>query len=455
MLRLLLLLLLATGFCCSPTLAKTIKEQTKTKTLADIVLKNGAIYTLNKNRSWCSAVAIKGRQIIYVGSDANKYIDSKTKVYDLKNQMVLPGFHDGHVHLLEGWLEQKNCKLDNTTSPSNFAQRLKSYAKSHPNLSWILGNGYPLPLIANNSITKTFLDKIIPDKPVFLLSQDAHSSLVNSKALEIAHINANTKDPINGHIGKAKTTGEPNGFLKESAIELVSKYIINPYNYPKAIQESQAYANSFGITAIQDANVNDERLKAYYNAAQAQQLNLHIIAALEVKPELGTNQVVALVKKRSKYSTGNLHATSAKIFADGIIENHTAALMEPYIDIKSSCGHLNYPVPYLYKLITLLEKNKFQVHVHAIGDKATHEALQSFAYAQMQNGNLHNRHIIAHLELVDSADIDKFTKLGVIANFEPFWAQKDEYVKMLTIPLELTVLKDYIQWDHLCGIKYL
>ncbi len=405
---------------------------------ADLVITGADIYTVDDCRRWAHALAIASGKILYVGEDAAAidYVGPSTKTIQLHGEMILPGFHDSHVHPIDSGIELSLCRLDEATSKSEILLAIEKYSKAHPKDAWITGGGWSLPLFPNASPLKEDLDKIIPDRPAYFVSQDAHSAWANSLALKLAGINKSTVNPPLGIIER-NADGEPSGALREYAMDLVSKLL------PKQTREERQLgllrslnlANSFGITSLQDANADEDSLQTYTEVANNRRLTARVVASLHVNPERDASQVKDFVALREKYSSPFLRPTSAKIFADGVVETHTAALSAPYTDKPGTSGMLNFRTEQLNSIVEALDQAGFQVHVHAIGDKAVNEALNALELAKSKNGPNDNRHHIAHLELIKSTDIPRFRKLNVVANFQPFWAYRDAYITECTEPL--------------------
>jgi predicted amidohydrolase YtcJ len=407
-------------------------------TTADLVLKNGAVYTSDAARSWAEAVAIRGNKIIYVGpnSGVQPLITSATRVIDLQGKMLLPGFTDSHVHPVSSGMQLNDCALTNISTVPGILEQVKQCHANGKGKKWIIGGGWELPLFPNANPSKELLDQIVPENPVFLEAADGHSAWVNSKALALAGIDRNTKDPARGRIERDEN-GEPTGTLREAAISFVARYIPAPTesDYVEGLRRALKLANSFGITSVQDASASIEELNAYKTLDQKGALTVRVVAATKIDPDKAETQIPELIKRRALFNTARLNATAAKIFADGVIESHTAFLLEPYVDQPKNRGPANYRSEKLTKLITALDRAGFQVHVHAIGDGAVRMALDAFEEAQKSNGRGDLRHHIAHLELISPSDIPRFAKLGVIANFQPLWAYADSYITDLTEPI--------------------
>lgn len=418
--------------------ALSVSAQSGRRQTADIVFRHGAIYTLDRQKPWVDAVAVAGGKIVFAGADqdAERFIGRKTRVVELNGRMVLPGFHDSHVHPVESGMELGECVLGECKTEADIIATLKAYRLANPNLTWIRGGGWDLPIFPNANPNKSILDEIFPETPAFLAAADGHSAWVNSRALEIAGITRNTPDPESGRIERDPESGEPTGTLREAAVGLVASRL-PPYSkeeYLAGARRAVRLANQFGITSLQEAHASDEILDAYAELDRRGELPVRVVAAMHVDPKGGVAQVADLKKKRERHMSGNVRFTAAKIFVDGVIEAKTAALLEPYVGDESR-GTPNLTPEELSALVVALDAAGFQVHIHAIGDRAIRMALDSFESARKANGVRDSRHHIAHLELIDPVDIPRFRRLGVIANFQPLWAYADTYITQLTEPV--------------------
>lgn len=405
---------------------------------ADLVLRNAAVYTVDTARSWAEAIAIDEGRIVYVGTNegAIPWIGQETNVLSLEGSMVLPGFHDAHVHLVTGGIELGECNLLDMHTQDALLDTIRAYAAAHPDEEWIRGGGWELPLFPNANPHKRLLDAVVPDRPVFLTAADAHSAWVNSAALARAGITRNTPDPPNGRIERDPATGEPTGTLREEAMQLVMEHMppYTPEDYLEGLRRGLTLANRFGITAVQEASASQEILEAYQTLDQQGELTVRVVASIKANLSQGKAQIPQFTAWREAYRSPHLRAHTIKIFADGVIEARTAAMLEPYLDQKNSRGTLNLEADSLHQLITALDSAKFQVHVHAIGDRAIRTTLDAFAEARKLNGIRDSRHHMAHIQLIDPADVPRFRTLGVIANFQPLWAYADTYITELTEP---------------------
>jgi predicted amidohydrolase YtcJ len=406
---------------------------------AELILKNGAVYTLNKAEPWAEAVAVAGGKILFAGSNSavKKHRGKGTKVLDLAGKMVLPGFQDSHVHLISGGMELEQCNLNDLQTKEEILARIRAYAAENPDNEWIVGGGWALPVFSEANPSKEELDALVSDRPAFLSAADGHSAWVNSRALELAGITAKTGDPKNGRIERKTGTGEPSGTLREAAQGLVGRLIPEPTDeaYLSGLRGGMALANRFGITSIIEASADDKLLETYAGLDRGGGLTLRVLASIDVDTDRGVEQVDELVQKRERSHGRHLKATAAKIFIDGVIESHTAALLEPYLDRPQDRGEPVLEVEEYEHLAVALDKAGFQIHVHAIGDRAIRMTLDAMEEAIKANGPRDARHHICHLELIDPADIPRFRVLGVVANFQALWAYADPYITQLTEPI--------------------
>ncbi len=407
---------------------------------ADTVFTNGRVYTVDAGRSWAEAVAISDGRIIYVGSNTgvDAHIGSNTTVVDLKGRMMMPGFQDSHIHPIGAGIEASACDLNGLNDLAAYRSVIGEYAAANPDVEWITGGGWAMSVFGpGGAPSRTIIDELVPDRPVFLTSQDGHTAWANTRALEIAGINKDTPDPVDGRIDRDPVSGEAIGSLQEGAMNLVSKYV--PADTPETRQQGLKYAqdllHSYGITSIQDAIVDRDALETYAALEKSGQLKLRVVASIWWDREQGEEQIENILLLREEFNKGGLlRPTTVKIMEDGVMENYTAAMLEPYLIPGGSRGIPMVEPEVLKQVVPMLDKAGFQVHFHSIGDAAIRYALDAIEEALIQNGQLGNRHHISHIQMWDPADIPRFAELDVVANFQPLWAYADEYVTELTIP---------------------
>jgi predicted amidohydrolase YtcJ len=413
---------------------------------ADLLLTGGAVYTVDAARSWASAVAVSAGRIVAVGSDADMraFAGPRTEVVALRGRMVLPGFQDAHVHASGGGLERSQCDLTGVHTRQGYLAAVRSYADRNPGAAWIAGGGWGMDVFPGGVPSKEDLDEVVPGRPVFLSNRDHHGAWVNSRALALAGIDATTPDPPDGRIERT-ATGEPQGTLHEGAMNLIRRVApaVTPEDQVAGIVEGQRYLHSLGITAWQEAIVGDyavvpDCFGAYREAERQGLLTARVTGALWWQRSVGLGQLDFLAERRMLAGHGRFRATSVKIMQDGICENFTAAMLSPYLDghghETGGSGTSFFDPQELNEAVTAIDARGFQVHIHAIGDRAVREALDAIAAARAANGPGNGRHHIAHLQVIHPDDVPRFRELGVLANCQPLWASNEPQMTELTLP---------------------
>ena len=425
---------------CLAALCVVVLAQGCGKPSADLVFQNGRIYTVDANRSWAEAVAISGERIVFVGDNdaAGKYIGPETRVVDLHGRMMLPGMQDTHVHPIEYGVDLAILNIGELETVDDYKLAIAAYAAANPDLPWIIGTGWSFSAFgAGVAPNREDLDELVPDRPVYIGSYDDHAGWVNSKALEIAGINKDTPDPPGGEIVRDPVSGEPIGTLDEEARALVRQFTppITLEEKIVGLREAIRVLNAWGITSYQDAGVDgDEELRVYKALEDSGELSMRVVAAMRWYPDRGLEQVDELIELRDFYRSELIDPSTAKLWQDGIMENYTAVMLEPYRIASGSRGTTLIEPGFLQTITTELDAAGFQLHFHAIGDGAVRQSLDAVAASIEANGRLGHRHHIAHLQMIDPADIPRFHELDVIANFQPLWAKLDEYVVDINIP---------------------
>lgn len=406
---------------------------------ADLALKGGAVYTVDGVRSWAEAVAIRDGKIVFVGSDKElqAHVGPDTQVVDLMGRMLMPGIQDIHIHPIMAGLEANACNLNGMTTLEEYVAAIKKYADANPDRPWITGGGWLMSAFGPGGIArKELIDAVVPDRPVYLSSTDGHTVWVNSKALELAGITNETPDPPDGRIDRDPETGAALGSLQEGAGSLVSAVTPKPTDAERmaGLRYAVKHLNGLGITAVQDAIVYEEDLKTYRALDLGGELNLRVVGSIWWERGAGLEQLDEIKRLRQEYTGGRIDARTVKIMQDGVMENYTAAMLEPYLLPGDVRGIPMVDPEKLKEIVTRLDAEDFQVHFHAIGDAAIRQSLDAVEAARKANGDLGHRHHISHLQLIDPADIPRFRTLGVIANFQPLWAYNDLYITDLTVP---------------------
>ncbi len=414
-------------------------------TSADLAFVNGAVYTVDAARTREQAVAVKDGRIVAAGSDDDirEHVGPKTAVFDLAGRMLLPGFQDAHVHPVSGGVDRLQCDLHDLHSREDYQLRVKTYAEEHPDREWILGGGWSMDVFPGGTPTKDLLDAVVPDRSAYLPNRDGHTVWVNSRALELAGITATTSDPADGRIER-DAAGEPSGSLHEGAADLVGRLAPQPTpdDVYEGLLEGQRYLHSLGITAWQDAIVSTaywmDNYSAYLRAAGNGDLTARVVGALWWDRERGGDQIDELRELRERGQAGRFAASTVKIMQDGVCETFTAAVLEPYFDAEgrpTDKRGISFVEPEALKgYVTALDRDGFQVHFHALAERAVREALDAIEAALKANGPTDHRHHLAHIQVVHPDDVPRFRKLGVVANAQPLWAAHEGQMDDLTIP---------------------
>jgi predicted amidohydrolase YtcJ len=412
---------------------------------ADLLLQGGPVWTGCADHPDADAVALQGGRVIAVDSDAAALAGPDTRVVDLAGRLALPGFIDAHVHPVQGGLGLQGCTLTELPDDEDaYLRALAAYAGTQPPGDWLRAAGWSMSAFPGGTPTRQSLDRAVPDRPVFVPNRDAHSAWVNSRALELAGIDRDTPDPPGGRIER-EPDGTPSGTLHERAMELVSVLVPSADDEQRlqGLLRAQEHLHALGIVAWQDAIVGSyagwgDPYPAYLRAVRDDLLTARVTGALWWDRNRGLEQVDELVELRAEGTTGRFRPLAVKIMQDGVAESFTAGMQEPYLD---GHGHptgnrgLSYVEPELLaEAVTLLDRRGFQVHVHAIGDRAVRETLDAFAAARVANGPSAGRHHLAHLQVVHPDDVPRFSELDLAANIQPLWACHEPQMDKLTLP---------------------
>ncbi|HEX6330142.1 MAG TPA: amidohydrolase [Actinomycetota bacterium] len=410
---------------------------------AHLAFVNGVVHTVDRRRTRARAVAVRAGRIVAVGDDADirDLVDGSTEVVDLRGRMLLPGFQDAHVHPPGGGLEMLRCDLNPGATREDYAWIVRDYARGHPDAAWIVGGGWSMSAFPNGTPTRDVLDAVVADRPTYLPNRDGHSAWVNSRALELAGVTAGTPDPHDGRIER-DADGVPTGALHEGAMRLVEDLIppTTAREWEEGLLAGQEHLHALGITAWQDAIVGGgyDTLDAYLAVADRGELTARVVGALWWDRNRGAEQIEGLVAARERSERDRFRASAVKIMQDGVVETFTAAVLEPYLDEHgrpTDRRGLSFVDPEaLRDDVRLLDAAGFQVHVHAIGDRAVRESLDALEAARAANGPNDLRHHIAHLQIVHPDDLPRFAMLGVVANAQPLWASYEAQMADLTVP---------------------
>ena len=413
----------------------------------NLILKNGAIYTVDDDHIWAQAIAISDDKIVFVGTDADvePYIESDTVVIDLDGKMVLPAFVDSHMHPAHSaHLYQNQLSLFDVTDKEQiraYLNAVKDFAERNPDTPWIIGAGYARSAFDEIGPRKEWLDEVDSERPIAITSRDGHSMWVNSRALELAQITQNTPQPAEGVIKHDPVTGQPSGLLQEpGAMKSVS--VLFPEPPKKQIKESllwlQGWLNAKGITTAHEAMLGIDEphiYEAYDELAQDGKLTVRYRASWNISPEgdvmAQVNQGQALAKR---FTHPHFQAHSFKFFADHVIEEETGYLLEPYAHRDDEWHGIKvWDDDILRKTFARIDSAGYQIHVHVIGDAAAQYTLDALETLIEVNGERDSRHSFAHLQLARPEDIQRISKLGVSIHTSPYWMSIDDYFWKLNL----------------------
>jgi predicted amidohydrolase YtcJ len=400
-------------------------DSKNSKNAADTIVIHGRIYTLNSKQPWAQALAIRGDKIAAVGDDATigKFRGPDTKVIDAAGQLVLPGFVDCHIHFMDGSLNLGRVNLEGAKDVAEIQQRLRDYDAKHPGNEWLLGRGWDYAMFGAATLPdKKYLDELFPDRPVFLEGYDGHTYWANSKALTLAGITRDTPDPPNGVIVRDPTTREATGALKEAAQDLVAKAApeLTRAERLAALRAGIHWANENGLTRVHSAGGDFPQLDLYDELRRHSALTLRFYLAYFMDPpEMRPKDVEAIENARKKYQDAWIDTNAVKFMVDGVIESHTAAMIEPYSDDPSLQGKLFWDPAKYSSAVAELDKRGLQLFTHAIGELGVRTALDAYQHAEEVNHSSDRRPRIEHIETISPTDIPRFGKLGVIASMQP------------------------------------
>ena len=398
----------------------------------DLIVVNGKVYAADGGSDLAEAIAVRGNKVVKVGSnrEIQRLKRAQTTVIDAKGGAVVPGFNDAHTHLVSGGLSMDEISLGEARTLDEIKDTIRVWSESHPERTWITGRGWYYQPFAGAMPTRQLLDTLVPDRPAYLVAYDGHTGWANTAALKLAGITRHTKAPANGIIVKDPRTGEPTGILKEAAMSVMSPHVPKPTREEKvaAVRFAIAEAHRQGVTSVQTASGSAEELEIYDELRKTRTLDLRVYAALSGKPELTAQELDAFDALREKYADDPVFKAGAiKLMADGVIESHTAAMLEPYSNRPNASGEPRFTTDTLDRLVAELDRRGWQVMIHAIGDRAIRMALDAFEHAAMTNPvpGRGRRHRIEHIETIDSTDIPRFGRLDVIASMQPYHGLPD------------------------------
>jgi len=400
--------------------------------MADLVLLNGAIWTVDPARPWAEALAVDGDRISRVGktSDIKKLVGRGTRVVDLGQSLVLPGFIDSHTHFLKGGMALASVQLRDVTGREEFAARIAAKARELEKGDWILEGNWDHEQFSPPDLPqKEWIDAVSPDNPVCVTRYDLHIALANSLALKLAGITKDTPSPAGGEIKKDPVTGEPTGIVRDAALALVTKHVPEPTLNVKtqAALAALRHAAEVGVTSVNDmaeAPIFDQSLEIYQKLLKEGQLTTRIYFYIPIDKM----EIFEELRLKTPFGNDRLTIGSLKAFADGGVGASTAYFFEPYTDDVRTCGLLApqmFPEGIMEQRVRRASEEGLQVAIHAIGDKANALILDIYERTAGTGSLKDKRFRIEHAQHLREKDIERFGRLGVIASVQPYHAVDD------------------------------
>ena len=414
------------GIVAATLIAGLIAQRDDTDGPVDIIIHNAKVYTAGTNGTMAEAVAIRGNQILRVGSEreVTRLRKPQTTMIDAKGAAVLPGFNDAHVHFIDGGLGLERIDLADAVTVDEVQSRIRTWASNHADASWVLGRGWYYEPFPGGLPTRQQLDTVVSDRPAQIISYDGHTSWVNTRALRLARITKKTPNPPGGVIVKDPRTGEPTGVLKEAAMALVGDHVPKTTRGDRAaaLRSAIGEAQRNGVTSVQNASGDAVDFELYAEARRDGDLGVRMYAALSAPAGLTESSIADLDVIAKRYPDDPVFKAGAiKIMLDGVIEARTAAMLAPYADDTDS-GTPAIDPDELNRIVRVLDRGGWQIMTHASGDRAVNMALTAYEHAVRSNPlpDRGRRHRIEHIETVDTADLPRFGALGVVASMQPY-----------------------------------
>jgi predicted amidohydrolase YtcJ len=391
---------------------------------ADRVFVNGRVWTGEDKLPWAEAVAVRTNTIVAVGKtkEIQGLAGKGTDVVDLKGRFLGPGFIDAHLHIVDGSVALIELDLDGAETLAEVQRRIVAFARANPDRPWITGRGWSYAAFPGGMPTRAQLDAAVPDRPVFLESYDGHAAWANSAALVAARIDRLTADPPGGTIVR-DASRDPTGALKEvPAMDLVRAKVppLAPAEKERALKKGMERLAGQGLTGVHAVNLDPEDLPFLERLDAQRALKVRVYAALPMVKDPGADHLSRYAALRAKYASPRLRVGAVKGFVDGSVEPHTAAFFEPYGG--GDAGSAGWTPEELARTVAAYDKEKFQVCLHAIGDRAIDMALGAYEKLGVAAGR---RHRVEHLEVPRPQDLPRFKAAGVIASTQALFARPD------------------------------
>jgi len=404
---------------------------------ADLIVSNADIRTMDVAHPRAQSLAVRSGRIVAIGSESavRGMAGPATRTLDVGGRLVLPGFQDTHIHLQDSGVDYVlGCELAGAETLGELQERLRAQASATSDL-WVRGLGWESGIFNASNLDRHVLDQAVPDRPVFIFAADGHNAVLNSKGCEVIGLTSDTPHPPNGEIVR-EADGSPSGMLYEDACYLAIELMPAPSAEESArgVKFAASLANRHGITGVLDAMVSERHMEVYSALDRAGELPVRVAATAKVHPHEGVDEALERLSDiRARYRTPKVFMHSAKFFLDGVLENGTAAMQKDY-DTGGNAP-IMFELDHFEQLLTAFDAQRFQLHMHTIGDRAVRVALDGIEAARRSNGPWPALHQLAHIQVIDPADVPRFRELATVANFQPLWATPDPSVVDIAMPM--------------------
>ena len=395
--------------------------------VADVVYTNGRIYTVNEAQPWAEAMAVKDGKFLVVGSDGDveAVTGQATQVIDLGGDFAMPGIVDAHIHPYEPYVQAEagNLLFSDQLDADGIAAAIREFAAANPDREWVRGMKYGFGAFEGAKMTREWLDEVVPDRPAYMVDESGHNATANSRALEIAGITADTPDPPLGAIDRDPVTGEPTGYLSESAMGLVGKHIERPSPdaYKRAIERSLKQMSGWGITSFIDMMALEPSIDAYFELDAEGRLPFHLNVALamnEYTAEVATvDEARAYLPRAIERATEKINTAHFKYWGDGTPISYTSLLVEPYAD-RDTYGEITMTDEMIEDAIGYLGQG-IGGHIHSITDGTARRVLDLVEEAHARYPGQVRRFHMGHNQLVHPDDYPRYVELDVVAEIGP------------------------------------
>jgi predicted amidohydrolase YtcJ len=410
-------------FCLALFITACSEQEPQIQT-ADLAIRGARIWTGDANQPWAQALAIRDGRILAVGGDTriSQLIGPETELIDAPAGLVIPGFIDSHVHLMESGAELSSVQLRDAQTPAEFTRRVGDFAATMPPDEWMLGGTWDHQNWGGELPHKSWVDKVSRHNPVMLVRLDGHMVLANSNAMKLAGISKRTLDVPGGEIVR-DADGTPTGIFKDNAMALLARALPTPTHaqQDQALEEAMDYLVERGVTTVHDMGYSWDSLAVYRRAQANNKLRTRIYANVPIASwERLADDIAANGRGDDWLRIGGL-----KGFIDGSLGSHTAAFFKPYTDTPDDSGFFITSLQQMQEWVIKADAAGLQLLIHAIGDRANSALLDIYSSAMVLNGPRDRRFRIEHAQHLRVADIERIAQLGVIASMQPYHAIDD------------------------------